>query len=128
MGAVTHPLLYQAVSLGDLSQHFIPPRFVSGHNKHFQLTWLDHHNGPVYSETEYGGHYKYCMLLAQDGPAVELGVLVNRPLIDLKRATENLSDHFHYKSFTTLVSVFFIKSCTFLIRITNLLILIDVLL
>ena len=46
-----------------------------------------------------GGYCKYCVLFARDGPTMELGVFVNRPLIDFKRATEKLHDHFHNKTF-----------------------------
>lgn len=56
------------------------------------------HNGLVYSESDDGGYCKYCVLFGKCGPTVkELGVLVNRPLIDFKRATEKLTDHFHNK-------------------------------
>ena len=89
-----------------LTKHFIPPRsykfaarFISGRNRHFQQSWLDQHNGLVYSESEDGGYCKYCVLFARDGTTMELGVFVNRPLIDFKRATEKLSDHFRNKKF-----------------------------
>ena len=39
------------------------------------------------------------MLFAKDSPKVQLGTLVNRPLIDFKRATEKLADHFFTKKF-----------------------------
>ena len=52
-----------------LSNHFIPTRnykfparFVSGRNRHFQQSWLDQHNGLVYSESENGGYCKYCVI------------------------------------------------------------------
>ena len=48
--------------------------------------------------SENGGYCKFCVLFARGGPTLELGVLVSRPLIDFKRATE-LSDHFHKKKF-----------------------------
>ena len=114
----SEPVLHPAVSSGDfgkvvqlkadrkltdheklilLTKHFIPPRnykfparFISGRNRHFQRSWLDQHNGLVYSESEDGGYCKYCTLFARDGPTMELGALVNRPLIDFKRATEKL--------------------------------------
>ena len=114
----SEPVLHPAVSSGDfgkvvqlkadrkltdheklilLTKHFIPPRnykfparFISGRNRHFQQSWLDQHNGLVYSESEDGGYCKYCTLFARDGPTMELGALVNRPLIDFKRATEKL--------------------------------------
>ena len=72
-----------------LTKHFIPPRsykfpvrFVSGRDRCFQHSWLAQYNGLVYSESEDGGFCKYCVLFAVDGPAMELGILVNRPLID----------------------------------------------
>ena len=89
-----------------LTKHFIPrrnykfpPRLVSGRNRHFQQSWLDQYNGLVYSETENGRFCKYCVLFATESPSMELGVFVNRPLIDFKRATEKLSDHFRRKKF-----------------------------
>ena len=51
----------------------------------------------MYSESDDGGYCKYCVLFARGGPGIELGVLVSRPLIDFKRASEKLSDHFHKK-------------------------------
>ena len=42
-----------------------------------------------------GVNCKYCVLFARDGPTLELGVFVNRPLNDFKK----LSDHFHGKKF-----------------------------
>ena len=39
------------------------------------------------------------MLFARDGPKIKLGVLVNQPLFDFKRATEKLADHFFSKKF-----------------------------
>ena len=53
----------------------------------------------VYSESEDRAYCKYCVLFARDGTTMELGVFVNRPLIDFKRATEKLSDHFRNKKF-----------------------------
>ena len=89
-----------------LTKHFVPPhsykfpaRFVSGRNRHFQHNWLEQHNGLVYSESDDGGFCKYCVLFARAEPRKELGVLVNRPLIDYKRATEKLTHHFQRKKF-----------------------------
>ena len=88
------------------TKHFTPPHnykfpahSVSGHNRHFQQSWLDQHIEPVYSESEDGGCCKYCVLFAWDVPGMELGVLVNRPLTDYKRASEKLSDHSCHKQF-----------------------------
>ena len=41
----------------------------------------------------------YCVLFAKEGSQVNLGLLVNRPLTDFKRATEKLADHFCNKKF-----------------------------
>ncbi len=89
-----------------LTKHFVPPRsykfpsrFVSGRNRHFQHSWLEQYNGLVYSESDDGGFCKCCVLFARAEPGKELGVLVNRPLIDYKRATEKLTDHFQGKKF-----------------------------
>ena len=89
-----------------LANHFVPPRkykfparFVGGRIRHFQHSWLEQHNGLVYSESEDGGYCKHCVLFASDGPTMKLGVLVNKPLVDFKRATEKLSEHFHGKKF-----------------------------
>ena len=57
------------------------------------------YSGLVYSQSEDGGYCKYCVLFARGGSTMELGVLVNRPLIDFKRATEKLTEHFCSKKF-----------------------------
>ena len=41
----------------------------------------------------------YCVLFVREGPKIKVGALVNRPLIDFKRATEKLADHFFSKTF-----------------------------
>lgn len=89
-----------------LTNHFVPhrnykfpSRLVGGLHRHFQWIWLGKYNGHVYSESEDGGYCKFCVLFARSGPTLELGVLVNRPLINFKRATQKLSDHFHNKKF-----------------------------
>ena len=49
----------------------------------------------MYSESDEGGYCKFCVLFAHCQPSVsELGVLVNRPLTNLKKATEKLKNHF----------------------------------
>ena len=57
------------------------------------------YNGLVHSESDNGGFCKNCVLFARAEPRKELGVLVNRPLIDYKRATQKLTDHFQGKKF-----------------------------
>ena len=77
-----------------LSTHFVPPRnymfptlSVGGRDCCFQHGWLEKHNGLVYSELQDGGYCKYCVLIAREGPKLKLGALINRPLIEFKRAT-----------------------------------------
>ena len=49
----------------------------------------------MYSISEQGGYCKCCAFFARCWPNVnELGVLVNRPLTNYKKATEILRDHF----------------------------------
>ena len=76
-----------------------PCRLIGGH---FQWNWLGKFNGLVYSEYDNGG---YCVLFARGGPIKALGALVNKPLIDFKRATEKLSDHFAKKFHKTAVEL-----------------------
>ena len=86
-----------------LKHHFIPaqnykfpPRHFSGRPRFFQNNWLSHYNGLVYSESDNGEYCKYCVLFGKCGPTMkEFGILVNRPLIDFKRASQKLKQHFH---------------------------------
>lgn len=86
-----------------MKHHFIPgqnykfpPRSFGGHPRSFQINWLSQFNGLVYSESQNGGYCKFCVLFGKCGPTVKnLGVLVNSPLIDFKRAKEKLNLHFH---------------------------------
>lgn len=85
-----------------LKHHFVPnknykfPAHPYGdRQRHFQNSWLDEYIGLTYSETDDGGYFKFCVLFAQCQPQVlELGVLVNRPLTNLKKAREKLNSHF----------------------------------
>lgn len=80
-----------------------PTRIISGCKRHFQDNWLLKYNGLVYSESANGGFCKYCVLFGKCDPRVkELGVLVNKPLINFKKATEKLDEHFHRKQFHKL--------------------------
>ena len=89
--------------LSVLEHSFVPPpgyhfptRIISGCKRHFQNSWLSKYNGLVYSESTDGGFCKFCVLFGKGGPRVkELGVLVNKPLTNFKKATEKLDDHFH---------------------------------
>ncbi len=67
---------------------------------------MEKFNGVVYLEYDNGDYCKYCVLFARGSPTTPteaLGILVNRPLIDFKRATEKLSDHFAKKFHKTAV-------------------------
>ena len=85
-----------------LRHHFVPSKnyqfpakVISGRTRHFQSSWLDQYNGLVYSELEDGGYCKFCVLFGKCGPSVkELGVLVNRPFTNFKKASEKLTEHF----------------------------------
>ena len=72
-----------------------PSRTFSGRQRHFQSSWLDKYSGLVYSESEYGGYCKFCVLFATCEPSVrELGVLVTRPLTNFKKVIDKLNEHF----------------------------------
>ena len=85
-----------------MKHHFVPSKSYNfpAHGfvdcqRHFQGSWLDKYNGLVYSESDDGGYCKFCVLFVHCQPSVsELGVLVNRPLTNLKKATEKLMNHF----------------------------------
>ena len=77
-----------------LKNHFIPAkgfqfpsRIFGSQNRQFQASWLERYNGLTYSPAEDGGFYFDCFLFGQCETSVkELGVLVNRPLINFKKA------------------------------------------
>ncbi len=73
-------------------------REINGVKRRFQMCWLCKYNGLVYSESTNGGYCKYCVLFATSGPN-ELGVLVNKPLTNFKKAIEKLNNHFFTKRF-----------------------------
>ena len=89
-----------------LKEHFVPApdyvfpaRIFQGIARHFQHSWLTKYPGLVYSASEDGGFCKYCVLFTSCEASVkELGVLVNRPLTNFKKATEILSEHFYNSS------------------------------
>ena len=85
------------------SGYNFPIRTINGCKRHFQPKWLEKYNGLVYSESIDGGYCKYCALFAKCGPTVtELGVLVNKPLTNFKKATEKLDKHFFETQFHKL--------------------------
>lgn len=72
-----------------------PGRSISGSIRHFQRSWLDKYNGLVYSECTNGGYCKYCILFGTCSPVDSRpGVLVSKPLVNLKKASEKLEKHF----------------------------------
>ncbi len=85
-----------------MNNHFVPSKRYNfpacgfgDHQRHFQGSWLDKYNGLVCSESDDGGYCKFCVLFAHCQPSVSgLGVLVNHPLTNLKKATEKLKNHF----------------------------------
>ena len=88
-----------------LENHFVPgkhyqfqSRVFAGRQRRFQVSWLEKYHGLVYSQMENGAFCKYCVLFGQCEPRVkEFGVLVNRPLINFKKAVDKLRDHFGSK-------------------------------
>ena len=88
-----------------LNHHFVPgvgyqfPSHTFGkQSRRFQKQWLTKYSGLVYSEVADGGYCKYCVLFAQCEASVHaFGALVNRPLTNLKKATNILPDHFSHK-------------------------------
>ena len=73
-----------------------PTREISGRQRSFQHSWLGRYNGLCYSVSENGGYCKFCVLFAKCGPSVtQLGVLVERPFTNFKKASEVLGEHFH---------------------------------
>lgn len=85
-----------------LKHHFVPakgfqfPNRTFGNQKRqFQASWLERYNGLTYSPSENGGYCLYCVLFGTCEPTVkELGVLVNRSFINIKKAIEKLNEHF----------------------------------
>lgn len=76
-----------------MNYHF-PSRVINQRQRHFQNSWLDKYAGLVYSKSEDGGYCKYCVLFGRCESSVkELGVLVNRPLTNFKKASEKLAEH-----------------------------------
>ena len=83
-----------------LTEHFIPAHFVSGRNKHFQHSWLEQHNGLVYSESEDGGYCKYCVVLLGMGLRWSLVFLSTNQQLTSKGQLKNFHITFTVKCFT----------------------------
>ena len=88
-------LLLTQFSVAPPDTYKFPTHTINGVCRHFQHSWLAKYNGLVYSESEDGGYCKFCVLFGRCGPTVkELGVLVNKPLTNLKKGSEKLGEHF----------------------------------
>ena len=77
------------------SYHF-PSVLYGGQHRSFQHCWLKHYNGiMVHSETDQGGHCKYCVLFGQAPHSVFKlpGILVTQPLKHLQNASEKFREH-----------------------------------
>ena len=78
------------------SRYKFPDRSISGTIRHFQHSWLDKYNGLVYSESTDGGYCKYCVLVGTFGLVDSRPVvLVSKPLVNFKKASEKLENHFN---------------------------------
>ena len=61
-----------------------------GCQRHFQAKWLQHYSWLEYSVMENGGFCVPCMLFGIGTDDIDLGVLVSRPLMNFKKATDEL--------------------------------------
>ena len=86
-----------------LTNHFSPnsmykfPSYDYGKQKRaFQHNWLSRYNGLVYSESGKGGYCKYCVLFGRAAYSVHSfsGILIDRPLTNLQKASQKLREHF----------------------------------
>ena len=72
-----------------------PTCSISGSLRHFQPSWLEKYSGLVYSESADGGFCKYCVVFGPcEPPETQLTVLVTKPLVNFKKASEKLDHHF----------------------------------
>ena len=69
-----------------------PGRIFGQKQRHFQHNWLERYNGLVYSD---GGYCKFCVLFSRSEAG--LSILVTRPMINFKKASEKLNEHFATK-------------------------------
>ena len=73
-----------------------PTRIINSRQRHFQHSWLKSYPGLVYSESQNGGYCKYCVLFGKcEATVKEMGVFINRPFTNFKKASELLGSHFH---------------------------------
>ena len=86
-----------------LNHHFIPPcnfkfptKQYGSWQRSFQHAWLKKFNGLVYSADEEGAYCKFCVLFGKfsDKRINTLGVLIEQPLTNWKKASEKLTAHF----------------------------------
>ena len=88
-------------SLCTRQDYKFPNHNSGGQKRSFQLNWLDKYNGLTYSESTNGGYCLFCVLFGHchSNPAMQqLGILINTPLTNFKKAIENLNKHFCSKS------------------------------
>ena len=64
-----------------------------GKKRRFQHSWLHFFPGLVYSQCTNGGFCKFCVLFGRSESG-QLGILVSRRLINFRKASEILRDHF----------------------------------
>ena len=85
------------------NNHFIPAinykfptKWYGSRQRSFQYAWLKRFNGLVYSANDEGAYCKFCVLFGKfsDNCINTLGVLIEQPLTNWKKATEKLTAHF----------------------------------
>jgi len=64
-----------------------------GFQRRFQITWLNKFSWLVYSKQANGGFCLSCMLFGKGNDGMDLGVLVSKPLINFRKALDELKDH-----------------------------------
>ena len=79
----------------DASYRFPPIPFGKQHRS-FQRSWLNLYTGLVYSEKDNGGYCKFCVLFGRAPYSVQSlnSTLVTCPLINFKKASDRLREHF----------------------------------
>ena len=89
--------------LNYFNNHFIPAsnfkfptKQYGSRQRSFQFAWLNKFNGLVYSADDKGAYCKFCVLFGKfSGKRINtLGVLIEQPLTNWKKATEKLTAHF----------------------------------
>ena len=78
----------------DVSFQFPSVTDSSGRKRSSQRSWLSAFPGLVYSPSMNGGFCKHCVLFGKALSEQALGVLVSRPLTNMRKATEIVRGHF----------------------------------